>query len=61
MIRFTAVFIARILNTMVYCVAMHFLNLKFAILPSGTLSALFATALGVGLSESFVCLFRKRD
>ncbi|PRF01025.1 hypothetical protein C6Q05_11645 [Burkholderia multivorans] len=58
--RFVLVFVSRIVNTIFACIAVHFITIKFAILPAGTAATLFTTALGVALSEAFFHIFRGR-
>lgn len=59
--RFVLVFVSRIVNAIFSCIAVHFIAVKFAILPAGTASTLFTTALGVALSEAFFHIFRRRS
>jgi hypothetical protein len=56
--RLVLVFVLRIVNAIFACIAVHFIALKFAILPPGTAATLFTTALAVALSEAFFHIFR---
>ncbi|MBN3817660.1 hypothetical protein G3N57_14045 [Paraburkholderia sp. Se-20369] len=56
----TLVLIARTIQAILICLAIHFLNTRFNILPAGTTSAVLTIAAGVALSEFFFYFFNQR-